>query len=168
MDNHKNTNRQRPAPKQDNLPTYPLRLPQELDRLFDEIIHRPWGFSGELQAWNPSVDLYETAEAFVLEIDLPGVKGEEVKIDVEGNEVILKGKRSSERSRSGGRYHYHERQAGAFMRRMTLPQIVDKDRIEAVFSEGVLRVILPKLKTKGKNHELHGGRKQTTGKEQKL
>jgi len=154
--------------KEDKFLSFPLRLPQELDRLFDEIIHRPWGFSGELQAWNPSVDLYETAEEFVLEADLPGVKGEDVKVEVEGSEIILQGKRSSERTRSAGRFHYQERQAGTFMRRMKLPEIVDKDKIEAVFSDGVLRVTLPKIQKEVKNHEPRGGRKDATGKERKV
>ncbi len=137
-------------PKQDKFLSFPLRLPQELDRLFDEIIHKPWGFSAELQGWNPSVDLYETAEEFVLEADLPGVQDEDVKAEVEGNEIILQGKRSSERTRNVGTFHYQERQAGAFMRRMTLPESVDKDKIEVVFKDGVLRVILPKIRKKGK------------------
>ncbi|MBI4525674.1 MAG: Hsp20/alpha crystallin family protein [Deltaproteobacteria bacterium] len=136
--------------KQDKFLSFPLRLPQELDRLFDQLIHKPWGFSGELQGWNPSIDLYETPDEFVLEADLPGVKGEDVKVEVEGNEIILQGRRSSERKQTVGRVHYQERQAGAFMRRMALPESVDKDKIHADFKDGVLRVILPKTAKKGK------------------
>jgi HSP20 family protein len=154
--------------KQDKFLSFPLRLPQELDRLFDEMIHKPWGFSNELQIWNPSVDLYETAGEFILEADLPGVKDDDVKVEVEGNEIVLQGKRSSAREHSAGRFHYHERQAGTFTRCLRLPEIVDKDKIEAVFKDGILRVTLPKIKTRGKNHEPHGGRRETTGKERKL
>jgi HSP20 family protein len=135
--------------KQDKFLSFPLRLPQELDRLFYEMIHMPWGFSSELQIWNPSVDLYETAGEFILEVDLPGVEGEDVKVEAEGNEVILHGKRSLERDRSAGRFHYHERQAGTFTRCMTLPEIVDKDKIQAVFKDGVLQVTLPKIQARG-------------------
>lgn len=138
--------------KQEKLFSFPLRLPQELDRLFDEIIHRPWGFAGELQEWNPSIDLYETSEAFILEADLPGVKGDEVKVEVVDSKLILRGRRSFERTRSDGRFHYQERCCGEFLRQVTLPEFVDKDKISANFSDGVLRVVLPKLKgERGRN-----------------
>ncbi|HWO43004.1 MAG TPA: Hsp20/alpha crystallin family protein [Candidatus Eisenbacteria bacterium] len=120
------------------------KLSEEVDRLFDEIIHRPWGVNRQLAEWNPSIDLYETPEAFILEVDLPGVKKEGVKVEVEGRDLILRGERSFERTQSSERFHYQERHSGSFMRRMTLPQSVDKEKIEAEFRDGVLRVILTK------------------------
>ncbi len=127
-------------------------LSEQVDRLFDEMIHRPWGGGRPMAGWNPSVDLRETPEAFVLEVDLPGVKKEGVKVELEGQDLILRGERSSELARSGERFHYQERVSGSFMRRMTLPESVDKDKIEAEFKDGVLRVILPKIrKRKGRN-----------------
>ena len=60
------------AKKQKDLISFPMHLPHEVERLFDEMIHRPWGLCREIRGWNPSVDLYETEEAFVLEADLPG------------------------------------------------------------------------------------------------
>jgi HSP20 family protein len=121
-----------------------------VDRLFDEIIHRPWGFTRGVQGWNPSIDLYETPEAFVLEADLPGVKKQDVKVEVEGNDLILQGERSSERSHSSDRFYCQERHSGRFVRRMTLPESVKKEEIRAEFSEGVLQVILPKTKEREK------------------
>lgn len=123
-------------------------LSEQVDRLFDEIIHRPWGVSRPRAGWNPSVDLRETPEAFVLEVDLPGVKKEGVKVELEGQDLILRGERSSEVAQSSERFHYQERFTGTFMRRMTLPESVDKDKIEAEFKDGVLRVILPKMRRK--------------------
>ncbi len=130
-------------------------LSEEVDRLFDEIIHRPWGFTGRPAEWNPSIDLYETPEAFVVEVDLPGVKKEGVKVEVEGQDLILRGERSSERDQTSERFHYQERYSGRFMRRMTLPESVNKDKIEAKFKDGVLRVVLPKVKRKNKGRD-HG------------
>lgn len=137
-------------PKQNKTVSFPLRISQEVERLFDEIIHRPWGVTRELVGWNPSVDLYETAEAFVLEADLPGVKGEDVKVEVEGNDLILQGRRQLERTRSDGKFFFQERCFGDFVRRLLLPEFVDKDPISAEFRDGVLRVTLPKIKGKGK------------------
>jgi HSP20 family protein len=128
--------------------SFPLQLPRELDRLFDELIHRPWGVGRELSGWNPSLDLCETADAFILEADLPGVKADDVKVEVEGNYLLLHGRRAFQRTVTDGRYHYQERTFGDFTRRMQLPQSVDKEKISAEFKDGVLRVVLPKVKPK--------------------
>jgi HSP20 family molecular chaperone IbpA len=66
------------AKKQNDLISFPMHLSHEVERMFDEMIHRPWGFCREMRGWNPSVDLYETDEAFILEVDLPGVRPEDV------------------------------------------------------------------------------------------
>jgi HSP20 family protein len=126
----------------------PLRLPKELDRLFDELIHRPWGVKDEFLEWNPSVDVYETEEAFIVEADLPGMKHEDVKVEVKENSFLLRGRRSSEQRRSNERFYCRERSFGGFSRQMALPEPVDKNKFKAEFSDGVLRVILPKLKRK--------------------
>lgn len=137
------------AKRDNDLISFPMRLSQEVERLFDEMIHRPWGFCRDIRGWNPSVDLYETAEAFVLEADLPGVKAEDVKVEVQNSDLVLQGWRSLEKSHSDGRFHTMERSSGHFVRRMKLPETVEKDAIQAEFKEGVLRVILPKVKQRG-------------------
>ena len=123
--------------------SFPMHLSLEVERLFDEIIHRPWGFCRDVRGWNPSLDLYETADAFILEADLPGVKADDLKIDIENNFVVLRGWRSLDNNRDG-RFHTMERSSGYFMRRMALPERVDKDAVKLEFCEGVLRVIMPK------------------------
>lgn len=124
--------------------SFPMHLSREVERLFDEIIHRPWGFCRDVRGWNPSVDLYETADAFILEADLPGVKADDLQIDVENNCVVLRGWRSLEKDQSDGQFHTMERSSGHFMRRMELPERVDKDAVRVEFCKGVLRVIMPK------------------------
>ena len=123
----------------------PLQLPQEVDRLFDEIIHRPWGGRQPLVEWNPQLDLYETANAFILEADLPGVKEPDVSVSVENNELVLKGRRTFERLRSEENFYCRERQSGQFVRRLRLPTSVDQNEIRATFRDGVLSVTLPKV-----------------------
>jgi HSP20 family protein len=133
------------AKKSDDLISFPIRLSHEVERLFDEIIHKPWGFCRDMRGWNPLVDLYETAEAFVLEADLPGVKPEDVKIEMENGDLVLEGWRTTAKNHSDGRFHTMERSSGYFVRQMKLPQSVEKESIKAEFKEGVLRVILPKV-----------------------
>ncbi len=127
------------------LPLPVQQLAQEVDRLFDELIYRPWGVGRTAEAWNPQLDLYETSDAFILEVDLPGVKKQDVSVTVEAGELVLQGKRSAERIRTAGNFHYRERRSGQFLRRLRLPSSVDQERIRADFRQGVLRVTLPKL-----------------------
>ncbi|MGH7817654.1 MAG: Hsp20/alpha crystallin family protein [Candidatus Binatia bacterium] len=134
------------AKNPNDLISFPMHLPREVERLFDEMIHRPWGFCREIRGWNPSVDVYETADAFVLEADLPGVKLEDVKVEAENGDLVLRGWRTIEKHESDGRFHTMERSSGNFLRRIKLPDSVEKDQIQAEFHDGVLRVILPKVK----------------------
>jgi HSP20 family protein len=121
-----------------------MHLSSEVERLFDEMIHRPWGFAREIRGWNPSIDLYETRDSFILEADLPGVNAEDVKIEVQNGDLRLEGQRTIEKDQSNGRFHTMERSSGYFVRQIKLPELVDKNAIKAEFKDGVLRVILPK------------------------
>jgi len=134
--------------KQTELILFPVHLSREVERLFDEMIHRPWGFCREIRGWNPSIDLYETGDAFVLEADLPGVKPEDVTVEVENSDLVLQGWRTLEKVETHGQFHTMERSSGQFMRRMKLPESVDKEAIKAEFHQGVLRVTIPKTKRK--------------------
>lgn len=136
------------AKKSDDPVSFPVRLSQEVELLFDELIHKPWGSSREIRGWNPSVDLYETPDAFIVEADLPGVRKEDVTVKVENGDLVLQGSRSLEKNQSDGWYRTMERSSGHFMRQMKLPESVEKDAIQAEFTDGVLRVILPKIKEK--------------------
>lgn len=141
------------AKRQNDLISFPMHLSHEVERLFDEMIHRPWGFCREVRGWNPSVDLYETTEAVILEADLPGVKSQDVKVEVHNGDLVLQGWRSLEKSQTDGRFHTMERCSGHFMRRIKLPETVDRNAIQAEFRDGVLQVILPKIKQKGDQHD---------------
>ena len=134
------------AKKQDDLVSFPIHVSSEVERLFDEMIHRPWGFCREIRGWNPSIDLYETGDAFVLEADLPGVKREDVKVEAENGDLVLQGWRTIEKSETVGQFHTMERASGNFSRCIKLPESIDKEAIQAEFRDGVLRVILPKVK----------------------
>jgi HSP20 family protein len=133
--------------KKESVWSLPTRLSREVDRLFDELIYRPWGFgrSARGEEWIPQLDLYETDTAFVLEADLPGVKEEDVSVEVENHELVLHGKRTCEHVTTQGNFHCRERQEGQFTRRLRLPASVDQEKIRAEFANGVLRVTLTKI-----------------------
>ena len=133
------------AKKQNDLVSFPIHLSSEVERLYDEMIHRPWGICREIRGWNPSVDLYENDDCFLLEADLPGVKLDDVSVEVEDRELVLRGSRVIEQTQSHGQFHTMERSSGHFIRRLKLSGSVDAAQIRAEFRDGVLRVIIPKL-----------------------
>ena len=133
--------------KQDSwLPAPFQQLSQEVDRLFDELIHRPWGVQRTPEpTWTPQLDLYEDSAAFVLEADVPGVREQDVSVTIEAGELVLQGKRAFERICDEEHFYCHERRSGEFVRRVRLPASVDQAKIRAEFRDGVLRVTLPKV-----------------------
>ena len=134
------------------LPTPFQEASQEVDRLFDELIHQRWGGRrGSIEDWAPQLDLYETKTAFVLEADIPGVNKQNVVVSVENRELVLKGIRSVTHTRQGSNFFHQERRSGQFVRRLQLPASIDPERIRVTFRNGVLRVTLPKMQTKTQN-----------------
>src|SRR5436190_9357029 len=93
-------------------------------------------------AWTPPVDIEETDDAYVVEAELPGVKREDVSIELVGNELAITGE-VRERERQGA-LRKQARRTGSFAYRVTLPEQVDADQIEANLKEGVLTVRAPK------------------------
>jgi HSP20 family protein len=134
------------ANKKSDPVSFPIHVSTEIERLFDDLIHRPWGFCREIRGWNPSVDLYENGKCFLLEADLPGVKLEDISVTVEDRELVLSGQRTIVQTRAEGRFREMERSSGHFLRRLKLPELVDASQIKAEFCDGVLRVMIPKLK----------------------
>lgn len=117
-------------------------LQQEVNRVFASFFDPPAATAPA--RWTPAMDLRETEEAFVLSADLPGVAADDVTIDVEGDVLSVSGSRSLERSADDGSTIRSERAFGTFQRRLTLPEGVDAEQIEASFSRGVLEVRIPK------------------------
>jgi HSP20 family protein len=96
----------------------------------------------EANGWTPFVDVEEEDSAYVLEVDLPGVKRDDVKIEQVGNELLISGE-FKERERKGI-IRRETRRKGAFSYRVALPEQVDADKIDAKLHEGVLTVRVPK------------------------
>ena len=125
---------------------FPLEVPHEMERLLEDMIDRPWGICREIRGWQPSLDLCETDDAFILEADLPGVKQKDVTIEIDNNQLVLRGSRTVESGLFTGRFHVMERSSGYFIRRINLPQPVEHDTISDEYHDGVLRARLPKTK----------------------
>lgn len=124
----------------------PWGLPDEFNRMWQEM-NRPFGWIEQSNA-NPAMDVRETPEAFIIEADVPGMKKEEVQIEVQDNVVSLKGERWSQREENKKDYHLAERQVGSFRRSVAIPGGFDAAKVAAKFENGVLTITLPKQEEK--------------------
>lgn len=91
----------------------------------------------------PACDVCETESQYVLAFDLPGVRKEDINIEMSGNQLIIEGERHREEEHNG-KFYQVERSYGKFRRVFTLPQETSSDNIEANFTGGVLRIAIPK------------------------
>ena len=95
-------------------------------------------------AWVPSLDLSETDGGLEVRMDVPGVKAEDVEVQMNGTTLTVTGKRSEEKEEKGKTFHRMERSYGEFTRSVTLPCEVKEDKVEAQIRDGVLTIRLQK------------------------
>jgi HSP20 family protein len=125
-------------------PFFPVQ--EEVRRLFQELIHQPWGGQrpSETGNWQPRVDMCETPEAIIVEVELPGVQREDVRIEIEGDFLHITGERHTTAEHQRRNYYRLERHYGHFARQLPLPGTVDRTGIRAEFDAGILIITLPK------------------------
>jgi HSP20 family protein len=120
-------------------------LRSEMDRLFDDFFGlTPAKREGAVSLWAPAVDVREDANNYYVEAALPGMKKEEISLELENNVLSIKGERKFERKEDKQNYHFMERSYGSFYRSFSLPKNIDAEKISAEYKEGVLNVTLPK------------------------
>lgn len=94
----------------------------------------------------PSVDVIEGDEEVRIDVEVPGMKPEDLSVTVSGESVIVRGEKKSEKPEGAG-IHRAERSYGSFRRVVSLPAEVDKEHVDATFKNGVLSIVLPKTGT---------------------
>ncbi len=118
-------------------PIFGLR--REIDRLFEDT------FARDGNNWTPAVDIKESDNDIRIDLELPGLRPEDVELTAENGLLTIRGEKHSERKEGDeGRYHVVERSYGTFMRTFTLPHGVDENQIQAEFNDGVLSIRIPK------------------------
>lgn len=115
-------------------------LRSELDRLFDDFFDRPTSDAGRTA---PPTDLWETEEAFVVEMELPGFDREKLDVALDRGTLTVSGVREVDAA-EGQDFHLRERTAGRFRRSFSLPASVRPQDVTARYENGVLRIDLPK------------------------
>jgi HSP20 family protein len=115
-----------------------------MDRIFGDL--RPWRLAPRVgsEIGNFPLDISETDEAFEVEAALPGVKPEDVEVQVHGDTVTIKGNAKEEAAEKGKDWLRRERRYGVFARSFTLPTDIDAEKASADFENGLLKLRLPK------------------------
>jgi HSP20 family protein len=127
-----------------------LSLRQEMQRLMDEFDGGFGRFPGRffedvsLARAAPAIDCSETASAFEVVAELPGVSEKDVHVEFANGELKIKGEVKEDKEERQKDFHITERRRGAFERRIRLPDAIDADKIEAKFKQGLLTVTVPK------------------------
>ena len=121
-----------------------VTLRDAMDRLFDEAFTRPWGQADGWRGLGPSVDMYETENDVVIKASLPGLKADDVQINVTGEMLTIKGKTVESSEVKEKAYHMREQRYGAFERDIALPTLVMSEKAKAEFDNGILTITLPK------------------------
>ena len=121
-------------------------LQERMNRLMADFRTRsPFGEEEMAQgAWIPAVDIYETKESIVLNVELPGVTKEDIYLEVKDSTLTIKGEKKLEKDVKEENFHRMERTYGSFTRAFTLPSTVQQDRVKAKFRDGILEIMIPK------------------------
>ena len=119
-----------------------MSIQDEVNRLFDGFLSRS-GAPSEYASFTPAVDVEETANDFIVRADLPGLEQKDVKVNLIGDTLTIRGERKQEKERKGN-VHRVERIYGSFERSFTFNTPVKNDGIHARYRDGVLEVVVPK------------------------
>jgi HSP20 family protein len=114
-----------------------LSAPRDLDELLARTPTR------QTAPWSPQIEVFERDGNLIVHADLPGVKRDDVEVNVDNDVLTIRGQRRQENREAEGGYRRTERSYGSFFRQIPLPDGVDPTEIEAAYEDGVLQVIVP-------------------------
>jgi len=121
----------------------PFRLMRDMLR-WDPFREMAPTLSVEFPSYSPAFDIKETKESFVFKADVPGIKEQDIEVNVAGNRLTISGKREAEKEDKGETYYAYERSYGSFTRTFTLPDQTDGEHVKAELKNGELTVVVPK------------------------
>jgi HSP20 family protein len=128
-------------------------LRNRIDRLFSDMDLSPEPRAdGQLV---PPVDLQETETEIIVTASMPGIKPDDISVEVDNTQLVIRGQSREERDEKTGSWHVHERRFGSMYRSLTIPSAVDEGQAEAKLHDGVLEIHLPKSEvSRGKQIEV--------------
>ncbi len=141
---------QRRRPARAQFPWGLFRELEERGRRFDGMLGSPmlpaiWRrLPVRDKEWSPAIEVFEKEDRFVVKVELPGLKQDDVDVTVGDGTLTIKGEKKTEHEVKEEEYHWSERSYGSFVRTIGFPTTVDAEKIEARHEDGVLEVSLPK------------------------
>jgi HSP20 family protein len=121
-----------------------LEISHDMDRNFEEGFGRFRHHDAYGSVWAPAVDMCETDKEIIVRAELPGIKNEDLVVEVDDDHLILRGVRRLDKDATDENYHRIERAHGEFFRALRLPSPIKEDEIQASYRDGVLSITLPK------------------------
>jgi HSP20 family protein len=145
------------------------RMTEEMDRIFDRAFHdfglqrRSWPRRAQLRSfdreglWSPKVEAFQKGDRFIVRAELPGLKKDDVQVEITDGAIALQGERREEHEEDREGYYHSEREYGQFYRSIPLPEGVIAESAQASFNNGVLEVSMqapPAEATRGRRLEI--------------
>jgi HSP20 family protein len=115
----------------------------EMERVFESSFGSNFRPLATLSRWTPAVDVYQDKDQFTVVAEVPGLKKEEIEISLHGDTLTLSGERKPQ-DKSTDQGFRTERFFGKFQRSLTLPAVVNAEKVKATYKDGILEVVLPK------------------------
>ena len=127
----------------------PVYLRDEMNRLFDNFFNPGLPLAREPFRGDflPAIDISETPQGITIQAEIPGVKPEEVEVNINGGILTLRGEKKDDQEQKGRNWHRLERSYGSFLRAIQLPETVDAEKCTATHANGVLKIEIAKKET---------------------
>ena len=124
----------------------PFAGSSSLSSVFNDLFDGSFDRSGSpgKSTWYPAVDVLESKDSYLVRAELPGMKKEDIKVEVKDGTLTISGESKSEKPAEGVEYRHVERVSTKFWRSFSLPEIVKQDGIEAAYKDGILEIRVPK------------------------
>ncbi|MDB5263364.1 MAG: Hsp20/alpha crystallin family protein [Adhaeribacter sp.] len=129
-------------------------MPQNFSTLLDRFFQDSVNQRQRMADFNPHVDTCETDNGYEIELTLPGLKKEDIRIELQEGRLTVSGERKFRNENQNKRYHVVESQYGTFTRSFQLPNNIDPAAINAEFQNGILRLTVPKDQQKSRKHQI--------------
>ena len=126
-------------------------LPDRIQRYFDDYPNFGFNLSDN---FNPRIDISEDKENINVIAEIPGVKKDDIKITLQDNILTIEGEKKKETEKKEKNFFRSERMYGSFKRCFTLPDLVDSEKVEAKFEDGMLNIQLKKIVQKVKSEKV--------------
>ncbi|MCX7917242.1 MAG: Hsp20/alpha crystallin family protein [bacterium] len=120
-----------------------LDLRDDFDRLIDRFFSRDFEIWEGVRAFD--VDIYEDEDNVIVKAEIPGMNKEDISVSLTEDTITISGKKAEEKKVEKENYYRKEIRTGSFSRSFTLPCGVDKEKVKAVYKNGILEITLPKL-----------------------